>query len=542
MIMINYVSILAIIASLAMAVALFLELRRDLMMLQQNSYRNNRYMQWLSDSGDSTSMPRLCILIIFFIGLTNLPLTVFALSAICAFGVIRSWQLASKHYKKPLVMTRRALRILAAGCVLAVAIVAAATFFLGEDLASYGFVAAESFTACFALSHGITMAACCILSPVEKAINHRYINDARRRLADMPRLKVVGITGSYGKTSTKHFLYHILSENFSVCMTPGNFNTTLGVVRTIRENLKPYDEVFIVEMGAKQRGDIREICDIVHPGIGIITAVGPQHLQSFKTIENVRDTKFELADALPADGLAVVNDDFEYIRTRPVNNVASARYAVEHKDGAEFYADEIVTTAHGTAFTVYGPDGFSLALETPLVGKCNVSNIMAAVIVALRLGVPAQEIAIALRTLSPVEHRLSIRRIPGSYTILDDAYNSNPGGAAMALDVLDDMARNSGGRSIIITPGMIELGERQEELNQAFGIQIGNKADIALVVGQYNRDAILSGIDEAKESDNGKNTEVITFDSFNQAQQYIVSYARPDDIVLYENDLPDTFK
>lgn len=101
-------------------------------------------------------------------------------------------------------------------------------------------------------------------------------------------------------------------------MTPGNFNTTLGVVRTIREYLKPYDEIFIAEMGAKQRGDIREICDIVHPCMGIITAVGPQHLQSFKTIENVRDTKFELADALPADGLAVVNNDFEMIRTRKV--------------------------------------------------------------------------------------------------------------------------------------------------------------------------------------------------------------------------------
>lgn len=533
-------TILASAAALAMAVALFFELRRDLMMLQQNSYRNSRYMQWLRESGDSTSMSRLCVLIIFFVGLTNLHLSVVALGAALLYGVIRTWQLAAKRYKKPLVMTRRAARIMVTSSIIAIGIACASTLLIGDVYAPYAFVAAESLTACFALSHGIIMAACFILIPVEDAINRRYINDARRRIADMPRLKVVGITGSYGKTSTKHFLNHILAEQFSVCMTPGNFNTTLGVVRTIREYLKPYDEIFIAEMGAKQRGDIREICDIVHPCMGIITAVGPQHLQSFKTIENVRDTKFELADALPADGFAVVNNDFEMIRTRQVDNVAVARYAVENTDGASYYACDITTTAHGTSFTIVGPD--DLRLQTPLVGRCNISNITAAVIIALRLGVPAAKIAVAVRTLSQVEHRLSVRRLPGSYTILDDAYNSNPGGAKMALEVLADMARDSHGRAIIITPGMIELGDRQEELNHAFGTQIGQKADLALVVGQYNHDAIIQGIEESKNAEGGRGTEVLAFDTFAQAQQYIIAHAGQGDVVLYENDLPDTFK
>ena len=341
-------TILASTTALAMAIALFFELRRDLMMLQQNSYRNSRYMQWLRESGDSTSMSRLCILIIFFVGLTNLHLSVVALGSALLYGVIRTWQLATKRYKKPLVMTRRAARIMVTSIIITIGIACVSTLLIGDVYAPYAFVAAESLTACYALSHGIIMAACFILIPIEKAINRRYINDARRRIADMPRLKVIGITGSYGKTSTKHFLNHILAEQFSVCMTPGNFNTTLGVVRTIREYLKPYDEIFIAEMGAKQRGDIREICDIVHPCMGIITAVGPQHLQSFKTIENVRDTKFELADALPADGLAVVNNDFEMIRTHKVENVAVARYAVDNTDEASYHAYDIITTAHGT--------------------------------------------------------------------------------------------------------------------------------------------------------------------------------------------------
>lgn len=535
-------TILASTTALAMAIALFFELRRDLMMLQQNSYRNSRYMQWLRESGDSTSMSRLCILIIFFVGLTNLHLSVVALGSALLYGVIRTWQLATKRYKKPLVMTRRAARIMVTSIIITIGIACVSTLLIGDVYAPYAFVAAESLTACYALSHGIIMAACFILIPIEKAINRRYINDARRRIADMPRLKVIGITGSYGKTSTKHFLNHILAEQFSVCMTPGNFNTTLGVVRTIREYLKPYDEIFIAEMGAKQRGDIREICDIVHPCMGIITAVGPQHLQSFKTIENVRDTKFELADALPADGLAVVNNDFEMIRTRKVDNVAVARYAVDNTDEASYRACDITTTAHGTSFTIIGLEGLHLQLQTPLVGRCNISNITAAVIIALKLGVPAPKIAVAVRTLSQVEHRLSVRRLPSSYTILDDAYNSNPGGAEMALEVLADMAQDSQGRAIVVTPGMIELGERQEELNLAFGTQIGRKADIALVIGQYNHDAIIQGIEETKDTENGKGTEILAFDTFAQAQQYIVMHAGQGDVVLFENDLPDTFK
>ena len=150
----------------------------------------------------------------------------------------------------------------------------------------------------------LPISACWLLSPVERHINRHYYRDAEHRLQAMPGLKVIGITGSYGKTSTKHYLETILSEHFDVLMTPGSYNTTMGVIRTVREYLKPYHEVFIVEMGAKQRGDIKEICDLVHPGIGIITAVGEQHLESFKSIENVQATKFELVDSLPAGGLA----------------------------------------------------------------------------------------------------------------------------------------------------------------------------------------------------------------------------------------------
>ena len=174
---------------------------------------------------------------------------------------------------------------------------------------------------CAILSHVITLVSLWALQPVENAINKKYYDEAASILASMPGLKVVGITGSYGKTSTKHYLNRILSEKYNVIMTPGSFNTPMGVIRTIREMMKPYNDLFIVEMGAKNIGDIKEICDLVHPQMGIVTAVGPQHLESFKTIENVQRTKFELVDALPADGFAVVNNDFQYISNREIGNV-----------------------------------------------------------------------------------------------------------------------------------------------------------------------------------------------------------------------------
>lgn len=206
------------------------------------------------------------------------------------------------RYKKPLVWTNRAKRIYVTAMILCVVIIVAG-WFIYHDLYLISFLT----VALYVCSHIVIMAANIVLRPVEKHINDGYYNDAARILKSMNELTVIGITGSYGKTSTKHYLHRILSEKYNVLMTPGSYNTTMGVIRTVREMMKPYTEVFICEMGAKNIGDIKEICDLVHPRIGVVTAVGEQHLESFKSIENVQRTKFELVDALPADGMAFVN-------------------------------------------------------------------------------------------------------------------------------------------------------------------------------------------------------------------------------------------
>lgn len=516
-------------------VALALSLRRDLTMFQQNSYRPERYRRWLKESGESTSGWRLGAIIIFLFAATKFCPANAGLGAVGVFSLLYIISLARRKYKKPLAMTARATRIYVTACFLMVLVAALAMILLGDTPEERVYRAAWLMCGLCGVDYVIVVANW-LLKPVENRITKKYILDAKSRLEAMPGLKIIGVTGSYGKTTTKHYLHRILSEQYETLMTPGSFNTTLGVVRTIREYLKPYHEVFIVEMGAKQRGDIKEICDLVHPWGGIITAVGPQHLESFKTIENVRDTKFELADSLPADGLAVLNDDFPMIASREVGNTRSLHYVVKNTgdEAAAYRATDIAYSPTGTRFTVQCPDGVALELTTRLVGECNISNILAAVAMARSLGVSDEKISYAVERIEQVEHRLSIKCVPGGLTIIDDAFNSNPVGSAMALDVLAAMT----GKRILITPGMIELGEEQYELNKRFGEKAASCCDVAIVVGHYNREAICKGLDLGHMSPEA----IHQVDTFAQAQQVLRGIATAGDTVLYENDLPDTFK
>lgn len=530
-----FLTISFIICALLVMVNTGMEYARDLMMLQQNSYRPERYRRWLRQSGDASSVTHLVGMAVFFATMATWASADWALLILDIFAAGNIVLLARARYKKPLVWTKRVWRLFATMCILSVAVIAGAVAVFGRgNILDASLAAGISSQGLYCAAHLVTLAALWLMRPVEEHINKRYTDDARRILASMPGLRIIGITGSYGKTSTKHYLHRILSESFDTLMTPGSFNTPLGVVRTVREHLKPYNEVFIVEMGAKNVGDIKEICDIVHPAIGIVTAVGEQHLESFKSIENVQRTKFELVDALPADGLAVVNNDFPYAANRPVSNVECVRYAVRDTDGAQVTARDISYDSHGTRFTVTGP-GWELELHTRLVGECNISNLMGAVVVARHLGVPDNKIRIAVEHIEQVEHRLNLKRTPGGITIIDDAFNSNPTGSSMALDVLASM---TDGQRIVITPGMIELGDRQEELNRAFGRKIASSADVAIIVGQYNRDAILEGIADGAMSDE----KVYPVDTFAEAQALMLTIAKAGDTVLYENDLPDTFK
>lgn len=515
-----------IICALTAGVYLLVRLRYELQMMQQNSYRNGRYLRWLKkDICNPVRLLDLLLLILLLLYTSNpyVQLTIVLVQA------IRIYIELTKKYKKPLVFTRRAIRLYVTSVLLVAGVLGVCGFLVNN---SYSLLLV--LLCCIVLTSLVLIFANWINQPMEQAINRKYYREAQQKLAGHRNLIIIGITGSYGKTSTKHYLHRILSEKYNVLMTPGSFNTTLGVVRTIREELKSFHEVFIVEMGAKQPGDIREICELVHPQIGIITSVGEQHLESFKTLENVQKTKFELIDALPAEGIAILNNDFEAVASRKVTNVARVYRYSSGSVAADYTLSDIKYTPKGTEFTVLSPEGETQALTTRIVGSHNLSNILAAYIAARSLDVPAVKIGYAVAHIEQVEHRLNIRK-NGAVTVIDDAFNSNPHGAAMALEVLSGF---TSGQRIVVTPGMIELGSKQYEYNYHLGEQMAHACDYAIVVGSYNREAIVKGLTDRLFSQE----KIYTASSFGDAVSHLNGLLRPGDTVLYENDLPDTFK
>ena len=493
----------------------------DIHMFQLSSYRNRRYFRWLIP-GNIISLKRTFALILFAAAFTPGYWAPGIAALITVTGYIHCFR---EKFKTPLVYTMRVKRLFATDILLFVAITASAMLFAGEW--------AKAITgATLLLSNLLMLIANIVNKPIEKAINRYYYNDAKRIIESNKNLIIIGVTGSFGKTSTKNYLATVLAEKYNVLVTPGNFNTLLGVIRTIREQLRPYHQVFIVEMGAKQKNDIKEICDLVHPTIGIVTAVGEMHLETFKSIENIQDTKFELINSLPTNGLGIINNDSIYINNYKgiTSQCKITRYAVEND--ADYKATEVQYGSNGVSFKLNDEQ-----FNSRLLGSGNLLNILASIVVADHLEVPVNRQRNAIARLQPVEHRLSMK-VANGITVLDDAYNSNPQGAKMALEVLKNFAVGEGNKRIVITPGFVEMGTRQAEANKELGKTIAESCDYAIVVNATNREAIRQGIDEG-----GLDADKYYLaDSLNQAHTHLAQILKAGDVVLYENDLPDNFK
>lgn len=370
--------------------------------------------------------------------------------------------------------------------------------------------------------------------PLEDYINNIYIRKARRKLnkKEYKDLIKIGITGSYGKTSTKFILQTILSEKYNVLATPNSYNTTMGNVRVIREQLKPEHQVFISEMGARKVRDIAEICNFVRPQIGIITSIGPQHLETFKKIENVVKTKKELIDYLPEDGVAVLPKDNEHCyNIYKEEKHKKYLYSLKNKE-ADVYAKNIKVGPDGSTFTVVTKND-TFECTTKLLGEHNVQNILGSIAIAIELGLTNEQIISGVKKIEAVEHRLQILPTNNGTIVIDDAFNSNPVGSKMALDIVKKFE----GRKIIITPGMVELGAEEENLNREFGKQIGNSVDIAILVGTNRTKPIVEGISKT----NFDKINLYVVNTLEEATKKLGSLTRVGDVILFENDLPDNY-
>ena len=494
---------------------------------QLNSYRFDTHTKWMRENLRkylTHNIISVLMLIVVFIPMNPMVKAI----ALEILFIISLPTEKPKKAKKPLVYTARVKRMLATTLLVVLAVLAPTTIKgISSAHETYPLFA---MVLIYALSPCIILLSNLINKPLELSINQYYTNDAKKMLRACPDLKIIGITGSYGKTSVKYYLTTLLRSKYNVLMTPESYNTPMGVVKTIRGSLKATDEIFVCEMGAKWVGDIKELCDIVHPHHGIITSIGPQHLESFKTLDAIKGTKFELADALPEGGMLFLNGDDENI-----DSYKGDRKHISYSlDNGDYSAFDIAVSERGTTFKVKAPDGETQEFSTKLIGRHNVLNIVGAIAVSHKMGIALKDLRSAVRKLEGVPHRLQLSD-KGNMTIIDDAYNSNPSGTKAALEALSLF----NGYKILVTPGMVELGSKQDELNREFGQNAADVCDYVVLVGEKQAVPIKAGLLDK----NYDESKIYVASNINDAltHVYALNSQGKKKIVLLENDLPDNY-
>ncbi|MGC1184366.1 MAG: UDP-N-acetylmuramoyl-tripeptide--D-alanyl-D-alanine ligase, partial [Candidatus Dormiibacterota bacterium] len=370
-----------------------------------------------------------------------------------------------------------------------------------------------------------------LLAPDERRRRKLFMGQAERRILDLGPL-VIGVTGSYGKTTTKLFLQQLLDSPESPCFaTPESFNTTLGVCRAINEGLRAEHRFAVLEMGAYRKGEIAEICAFTHPQVGVVTAVGVMHLERFGSQEKIAEAKSELLAALPETGMAVIPSDVN-ARAR-LTNPLRARPVWVGRPGDRWWSEEVVTNPGATLLRLRGSAGEDLQVSVPVHGDPIVTDLLCAWATACELGIGTETLIERAARIHGAPHRLQVSQVNG-LTIIDDAYNSNPDGAAAALRLLASLP---GRRRVLVTPGFIELGPLQERSMRELGRQAAEVCSHVILVGPIQSAAVAAGLAEA----GYPSSQLTVAADLAEAQRRLPEVAGPDSVVLFENDLPDSF-
>ncbi len=586
-----FLGIATVLAVLALGVRLGGRQHRLLHLLQLEHYEPARLMLWLRRRNELFAPRELVPVAALYAAATVLAAIgssgsdwvsggLLLLTTPIALLGVGDWR---RPAVKPLVFTDRAQRLLVAALLPLLLLLLVAISLVGAGLTLVGLIVllAAAF-ALLAFAPWTLLGANLALRPVQNAINRHYERQARHLLADWEPL-TIGITGSYGKTTTKFCVGAVLETDRPTLVTPDSYNSFLGVIRTINEHLEWRHRAFVVEMGMFRRGDIAELCELVHPKIGVITAIGPMHLERLGSIEAIAEAKGELLDALPTDGHFVTNaDDPRCLELATRATVPVTLFGIEDPDqtdaghgvltpvgtpdsspealdaaasiaarapagtpnppiktsqAAQVIASDIRLADGRTQFNLQldGPEGEPIPVSAGLLGRHNVSNLLAAAAVGRALGIEPARIAEGLASVQPPPHRLQpIHNRQAGIVVIDDAYNSNPDGAAAALEVLGE---HQAKRRLLVTPGMVELGGLEAELNRNFGEQAAAVCDIAILVGPLRAKPIREGLTAA-----GMDPESIhVVRDIAEATTLLGSMTRAGDVVLFENDLPDTY-
>ena len=507
---------------------------------QQEEYDNERFMKWMLRHIVFDKRLTIFILAISATSIFVTPLFVSFLT-FSAFTVIAYTEKdPRKEAKKKLVLTQRVKRTLAPAIIM-LAILGVIPFFTGVI----------AWLICIQLVPFVLILSNIMLMRSEEKIQQSFLDEAKNKINDL-NPTIIAVTGSFGKTSVKHILGHILKSQAPTLITPGSVNTPMGITRVIREQLSAAHKYFIVEMGAYGPGSIARLCDLTSPDYGIISAIGHAHYERFKTLETVAATKFELAQAvLSKKGKMIVHErTLRFENSRRIKDEKPIFFTVvgepynlkTHNSIKEYYLkdgdpviEDIIQSKNGLEVRLLWNDD-AYILKAPLYGRHHGHNIALAFITAVQLGIEPSQVETALMSLPQIAHRLEVKKQPDGTTIIDDAYNSNPAGFSTALQLLEKLGTKDA-QKILVTPGMVELGQAHDQAHAKAGQHAGEVCDICIVVQPQRIKRFIDGFYQT-----GRGKTLVEVDTFDEAADRLADFKRVGDVILLENDLPDIYE
>ena len=510
---------------LGLAAAYGCQALRWLRVLQREHYEASSMirfrLRWLNPAVSSVRAARFWrvrpitlthVLLVALVVLLALDLDRWAVAVTIAFGLFTPWGLSLKGRTGKLDWTRRLKTVAVFSSVLGALIVAA-------GLASPRPWILGALVVWFAPA--ILSVTALLLAPYERRRAQNYVDQAVARLTRVRPL-IVGITGSYGKTSTKHHLAALLARGGGVVSSPRSFNNRAGLSRAINENLADDTKVFIAEMGTYGPGEIAELCSWCPPTIAVVTAIGPVHLERMKSLDVIEHAKFEITD--PARSVVL--------------NVDDERLA-GWVEGLESRGKKVRTTGSSTisaSVRVFDHDGrWHVSVDGDDVGSfehaggLQPTNLACAIGAALEIGASVETIVAQFERVTPVENRSNVAVVASGVTVVDDTFNANPASARAAITLLAGLGLS--GRKVVVTPGLIELGSTQGDENALLAREISAVGAQLAVVGRTNAASLTRGYSGVVER----------FDTREKAVAWVRATLVRGDGVLYLNDLPDHY-
>lgn len=525
------------ILSFAFAFFAYKRLIASLFFFQQERYNNLSFLKFIFHKLQLIDKNLTCLLFLYAIlsvAKKNFYIDSIVLSVLFLSFAFLQFNPFSKNNKHSLDWTFKAKFLIIISMLISIAI-SSCLFYHLKNLSPYCFCSVVVYLLLLIQSLPFLLIfSNLLLQPAQYIIKSYYIRSAKIKLNTF-HPTIIAITGSFGKTSTKNILFHILNSVASTITTDRSVNTLLGIAKFIKNNLKKHHKYFIVEVGTSSPGKIQKICNLIKPNFGILTAIGFAHFQNFKNQTELAKEKLSLILSVHKNnGFSIINKlqvNENFIPN--IDNLSFLSNTIENQN--DFSIANVSQNQNGISFDLIYLN-HTYKISAPIFGTHQAYNISMAIIMANKIGVPMNTILATIPSLQQVEHRLEVKKLDNGITIIDDAFNSNVDGFLSALDTLKALSIN--GRAILITPGMVELGNKHKEQHVKVALKALQVCDIVIaVIPERIKDFVDTFKRNMKPSQN-----IILVDSFKDAYTWISQNSIKGDVILYENDLPDLFE